>query len=774
MTAPISDAAVVLGKFLGVLGFYIFLWATTIPYLFILNHYGTVDFGPVVSLYAGMLLLGSAYIALGLFASSLTRDQIIALILTLVAVVMTMRVPAELNAYRVQLLQSGNLERAEALREVLETVFISEHMLNSAMGVISTRSIVFFGAVAFVFLFLTTKVLESRKWKGGGVSAANTSAFGQLTLYGGLVGVVSLLVALAWGGLVAWSGGAAEQGLFGALLLNMWPGVLLYGGLALVLASVLANLRFFAGLVVAGRALLFANVMVQVVAVVAVSVFAVLLSDRYSRSFDLTGWGAYGLSRQTRQRVEALDVERPATLHLVWTQYTAQPAGGIQEYKLLQRLLRQYADLSPKIDFEEIDTVIQPDRVRELIALTGVSEKQLRDRCVLVTSGDRYRVLQLNDLFEYESGGVRPGAGQPMPSAFVGEAALTEAMMSIYTRRYLVTFVADAGAAVPRAPQKSMGFPGALQRLSRILEVENFDTRVVMLENEPIPSETDILFVVGPTAMLSERARAQIEGYLASKGGAALFALGPQSDGGLSGILSSKGLRPTGKVIRPTAMNLLGQRFPDQQGLLGTAPREHPIVAKVATPVDDPADADPNKSVKMKRAVAIELLKNTPGWSPRPVLVNYTPGSAWLPGSGGSRFEIGPFVLMASSEGAIGKETAPSRTRDESGEDGVSDTTETANAQVRPTLNRIVLIGDPQMLEDRLMADKYNKGVASNTVNWLVGRGRMISGIGARRISYLELNLTDHERQWIVLVTVIFMPAAVLLVGGGLWWIRRR
>ena len=73
MTAPVTDTAVILGKFLGVMAFYLGLLACTLVFLLLMFAYGQPDVGVAVMGYVGMILLGSAFVSVGLFASTFTR-----------------------------------------------------------------------------------------------------------------------------------------------------------------------------------------------------------------------------------------------------------------------------------------------------------------------------------------------------------------------------------------------------------------------------------------------------------------------------------------------------------------------------------------------------------------------------------------------------------------------------------------------------------------------------------------------------------------------------
>ena len=81
MTAPVGETDVVVGKFLGALGFLLVLLAPTLLYVVLLSIYGPPDYGPIFSGYLGIVLVGALFLAVGLFCSSLTRSQVVAAVL---------------------------------------------------------------------------------------------------------------------------------------------------------------------------------------------------------------------------------------------------------------------------------------------------------------------------------------------------------------------------------------------------------------------------------------------------------------------------------------------------------------------------------------------------------------------------------------------------------------------------------------------------------------------------------------------------------------------
>ncbi|MCA8972590.1 MAG: ABC transporter permease subunit [Planctomycetes bacterium] len=155
LTFPVRNGSLILGKFFGALLFLAVLLGLTLMYPITLTTLGNLDWGPVIGGYAGALLLGASYLALGMFLSSLSRDQIIALIVTVVALLLMVRLPAIATYF----LPKSFVEPLMVLSPVT-------HFMSIARGVIDMADIVFYAAFVALFLFLNSIVLEYRKWVG--------------------------------------------------------------------------------------------------------------------------------------------------------------------------------------------------------------------------------------------------------------------------------------------------------------------------------------------------------------------------------------------------------------------------------------------------------------------------------------------------------------------------------------------------------------------------------------------------------------------------------
>jgi len=156
MTAPVSDLAVVVGKFLGAMLFYLGLLAATIPHLLLLNSYAPDLVGSTVFTgYFGMILLGAMFISIGIFASSCTRHQLLAATISM----------AILALFTFVVDYGAEYARHMWQRDVCAYMNVFGHFSDFTKGILDSRSIIFFASGTVFFLFLATKVMESRRWR---------------------------------------------------------------------------------------------------------------------------------------------------------------------------------------------------------------------------------------------------------------------------------------------------------------------------------------------------------------------------------------------------------------------------------------------------------------------------------------------------------------------------------------------------------------------------------------------------------------------------------
>ncbi|MEM8609338.1 MAG: ABC transporter permease [Myxococcota bacterium] len=152
ITLPVTEAQVIVGKFLGVLGLYAVLLALTIFYPISVSTLGDLDWGPVVGGYVGLLLQGAAILAIGLMASSWTSNQLIALFVALSITVFFWVIDKFLPLL------------PASMTGVLQWLSFDYHFQSMTRGVIDLRDVLYFASITIFALALAFRALESRRW----------------------------------------------------------------------------------------------------------------------------------------------------------------------------------------------------------------------------------------------------------------------------------------------------------------------------------------------------------------------------------------------------------------------------------------------------------------------------------------------------------------------------------------------------------------------------------------------------------------------------------
>ena len=154
LTYPVRDGAVLIGKYLAALTLYATMIAGTLAYPALLAYFARVEWGPMLTGYVGLLLMGAMFLAVGLFASSLTENQIVAAIVTFGVLLMFWII-------------GWTAEFApKPYGAVLTHLSILEHNDTFAKGVLDTKDVIYYLDFTALALFLTLRSLEARRWNG--------------------------------------------------------------------------------------------------------------------------------------------------------------------------------------------------------------------------------------------------------------------------------------------------------------------------------------------------------------------------------------------------------------------------------------------------------------------------------------------------------------------------------------------------------------------------------------------------------------------------------
>ncbi|MBI2487135.1 MAG: ABC transporter permease [Deltaproteobacteria bacterium] len=148
-TSPLRVLHIVLGKFLASLTLFLVMLILSTVYVIVLMAYGNPDLGPIFSGYLGLFLLGASFLAVGLFASSLTENQIVAAVVSFGILLVFWVIGAS----------------SDADSSIMGYLSIIDHFDNFTKGVIELKDVVYYISFIFLGIFLTHLILDSERWR---------------------------------------------------------------------------------------------------------------------------------------------------------------------------------------------------------------------------------------------------------------------------------------------------------------------------------------------------------------------------------------------------------------------------------------------------------------------------------------------------------------------------------------------------------------------------------------------------------------------------------
>jgi len=154
LTYPVRDGAVLLGKFFAALVLYVVMLVLTLLYPGIVMYFTRLEWGPILTGYVGLLLMGATFIAVGVCISSFFENQIMAGTATFVVLLMFW------------VIGWGGDAAGGIWKTVLSELSIIEHFDTFAKGIFDTKDIVYYVNFTLLALFIGLKSLETRRWKG--------------------------------------------------------------------------------------------------------------------------------------------------------------------------------------------------------------------------------------------------------------------------------------------------------------------------------------------------------------------------------------------------------------------------------------------------------------------------------------------------------------------------------------------------------------------------------------------------------------------------------
>ncbi|HYT75509.1 MAG TPA: ABC transporter permease subunit [Vicinamibacterales bacterium] len=154
LTSPLTDAEIILGKFFGAVGLYAAMLLVTLLYIGILFVYGNPEWRPLVAAYLGLLLMGGAFVSIGLLISSTTNNQIVAGIVTFVVFLLLWIIGWFADS------------AGPTIGPITSFLSITEHFDDFSKGIIDTKHVLYYLSLITFGLFLTAKSVDTERWRG--------------------------------------------------------------------------------------------------------------------------------------------------------------------------------------------------------------------------------------------------------------------------------------------------------------------------------------------------------------------------------------------------------------------------------------------------------------------------------------------------------------------------------------------------------------------------------------------------------------------------------
>jgi ABC-2 type transport system permease protein len=154
LTAPLTDVQIIMGKFLGAMALYAAMLAVTFIHVGTLYFFGTPEWIPIATGYLGTLLMGGCFISVGLLISSLTKNQVVAGMITF-AVFLLLWIINWIGPFA-----------GPTTQQVLDYLSITNHLDDFTRGIIDTKHLVYYLSFIAFGLFLTARSVDTERWRG--------------------------------------------------------------------------------------------------------------------------------------------------------------------------------------------------------------------------------------------------------------------------------------------------------------------------------------------------------------------------------------------------------------------------------------------------------------------------------------------------------------------------------------------------------------------------------------------------------------------------------
>jgi ABC-type uncharacterized transport system involved in gliding motility auxiliary subunit len=458
--------------------------------------------------------------------------------------------------------------------------------------------------------------------------------------------------------------------------------------------------------------------------------------------FDWTRSAYYKLSDKTKSIVRGLT--KPVEIRLV---AQVRSEGDFRMRNDVENLMKEYLQLSKKLDFRIIDADKDPLEVERFLKSYGETSANT----VAVLCGDKKKFLSSSDIMEFSGGGGNPWQPEPpKPTAFKGEQAITSAILAVIEEKQRkIYFLTGHGEKDPESFDQVKGY----SYVSTKLKQDNMLVEKLKLsEKHEIPKDCDVLVIAGPTVRLTAEEVDLIGKFLDNRG-RLIVMLDPMEDTALEPLMEKWNVRFDNDLLM-MRVSILGLR----EGLMADMPvgdyGQHPVVNKIR-----------NLDCVFPRCRSLDAIdaggaEASPDKPKVTWLVKSPEKSCWgeTDLKGLERRETPKFDEATDKKAPLTMAVAVERGGNVSG--------------VEVGASRMVAIGTSNLLINKYVMEAANSDFFMNAINWLLQREDKIA-ISPKTPEEFKFALGPRFTMFSVTV-LLGIPGVITIIGIAVWMSRRK
>jgi hypothetical protein len=485
------------------------------------------------------------------------------------------------------------------------------------------------------------------------------------------------------------------------------------------------------------RLVIGANVLVQILAVLALVVMANWLTARHYLRFDWTKSGYYKLSEKTRQLVGSLKEPLDVVVFL--------PESGRQEY--VQKVLEDVRNLLKEFQFygkdklrvEYVDPQRDLVRAQQLVTQYNLDSPDV----VIFANGTRHKYIRLDEMVDLDRGPEM--TDEPRVKAFKAEGLFLAAIQTVTEEAPpKVYFLTGHGERDPEDFDQANGY----SEIARYIKRDNITVEKWNLqEKQALPTDAGAIVIAGPRKAFSQMELGALDLYLKNKG-RLLIMLDPRTQTGLEAFLQRWGVQVDDDLAMSKAGVLLGTELLNVNAV-GTDYAPHPITAKLA---------DTNTEFPYARSIH-RLQQPAGGTADQPRVTELVRASPEYWGETNPDTQHAAFNPATDIAGPLPLAVAV-------------ETSKPQGVNVDIGVTRMVVVGTSRFVDNSDLAGG-NLDFFMNALNWLLQREQLVA-VGPKTPEEFRLAMSPNQQMAVYVLVMGGMPLAVAIIGLMVWLGRRK